>query len=319
MTDVVVAVDGGGTKTDAVALSLDGRLLASSRGPGGNPQHSGVQASLASVDALVSEVAGDASVVRAGLYLSGLDLPQEVSAYSAAASARPWAAGGLDVDNDLFALLRAGTDEPDAVAVVCGTGINAVGIRADGTTARFLALGAISGDWGGGLGIGLEALWHAARDADGRGPATALTPALEAHFGVSVPRLITQLHLRERNSEELSELPPAVFACASAGDEIAGKLVDRQAAEVVAMARSCLTRLGLLSADVPVVLGGGILQAGDERLLAGIRTGLAQVAPSARVVHVTQPPILGAALLTLAAAGAPSAALAQARAAFDPT
>jgi len=317
VTDVVVAVDGGGTKADAVAFDLDGRLVASSRGPGGNPQSDGVAASLAMVDGLIREVAGSARVVRAGLYLSGLDLPQEVSAYREAAANSPWAASGLDVDNDLFALLRAGTDEPDAVAVVCGTGINAVGIRADGATARFLALGSISGDWGGGLGLGLEALWHAARDVDGRGPHTALTTAISTHFGVEVPGLITQLHFDERPISQFAELAPAVFAAATAGDEVAGELVDRQAREIVDLARAALTRLELTHSAVPIVLGGGILRAGDPRLLAGVRTGLADAAPAVRLVQVTQPPILGAALLTLANAGASVEAIVQARAAFS--
>ena len=74
------------------------------------------------------------------------------------------------LDNDLFALLEAGTDSPDAVAVVCGTGVNAVGRAADGRTVRFPALGSISGDWGGGGQLGMQALSHAARAVDGRGP-----------------------------------------------------------------------------------------------------------------------------------------------------
>ena len=316
VNEVVVAVDGGGTKADAVAFDLTGRLVASSRGPGGNPQSDGVAASLAMVDGLIREVAGSARVLRAGLYLSGLDLPQEVTAYREAAANSPWAASGLDVDNDLFALLRAGTEEPDAVAVVCGTGINAVGIRADGATARFLALGPISGDWGGGLGLGQEALWYAARDVDGRGPHTALTTAISTHFGVDVSGLITQFHLGERSRSELAELAPAVFAVAVAGDEVAGSLVDRQAKEIVDLARAALTRLELTHSAVPIVLGGGILRAGDARLLDGIRTGLAEVAPTVRLVHVTKPPILGAALLTLAHAGADTETLARAQTAL---
>jgi N-acetylglucosamine kinase-like BadF-type ATPase len=64
------------------------------------------------------------------------------------------------VENDSFALLRAGTADANAVAVVCGAGINCVGTRADGKTSRFLSLGKISGDWGGGNQLGYDTLWH---------------------------------------------------------------------------------------------------------------------------------------------------------------
>ncbi len=302
LNSVVVAVDGGGSKTDAVAVTLDGEVVGRTRGPGSSPHDVGLEASVALIDALVHEAAGGAEVRQASVYLSGLDLPAEVDAYREALTGLPWAAGGLEVDNDLFALLRSGTDEPDAVAVVCGTGMNAVGVRADGARARFLAVGPVSGDWGGGAGLGGEALWHAARDVDGRGPHTLLTDAVAGHFGVPVPTLTEQLHLGRRAHSELARLAPAVFTAADAGDAVAKALVDRQADEVVAFVRACVTRLDLAAAAVPVVLGGSILRAGHDRLDARIAAGVAEVAPRGRIITPSQPPIEGAVRLALAVA-----------------
>ena len=302
---VVVAVDGGGTKTDVVAVTPAGDVVGRARGTGSCPQDVGLDTAVAVVDALVREASADATVRRASVYLSGLDLPVEVDAFRGAVAGLPWAAGGLDVDNDLFALLRSGTDEPDAVAVVCGTGMNAVGVRADGARVRFLAVGAFSGDWGGGLGLGGEALWHAARDVDGRGPHTLLTAAIADHFGVPVPALTEDLHLGRRAHSGLAALAPAVFATAEAGDAVAQSLVDRQADEVVAFVRACVTRLDLAATPVPVVLGGSILRAGHARLDARIAAGIVGLAPRARITTPSVPPIEGAVMLALAAAGAP--------------
>lgn len=314
---VVVAVDGGGSKTDAVALTLAGAVVARRRGPGSSPHYEGLDASVAQIDSLVREVAGGAEVRHAGLYLSGLDLPRELDDFRSAVGGLPWAARSLAVDNDLFALLRAGTDEPDAIAVVCGTGTNAVGVRADGRTARFHALGTISGDWGGGHGLGQEVLWHAAREIDGRGPRTLLTEAVAAEFGQPVPRVTELLHGGELAYSELARLAPAVFAAAEAGDAVALDLVDRQADEVVAYVRACLRRLEL-TGPVPVVLGGGILQAGHRRLLDRIAAGIAELNPQARLTQITQPPLLGAALLALDHVGASREALAAAAVLGDP-
>ncbi|MFT4108555.1 N-acetylglucosamine kinase [Propionicimonas sp.] len=314
---VIVAVDGGGTKTDAVALGVTGSLLAHRRGPSSSPQQLGLERSVAVVDELVAAVAAGHPVRRAELYLSGIDLPREHAAYVAAISGLPWARDCL-VDNDLFALLRAGTDARDAVAVVCGTGSNAVGVRSDGATARFAALGHISGDWGGGSGLGAEALWHAARDEDGRGPRTALTGVVRDGTGVaSIAELIERLHFGEFESDRLSTLAPAVFAAADAGDTVARSVVARQADEVVAYVRACVRRLDLAGRPIPVVLGGGVLQAGNQLLDTRIAAGIAQVAPGSRLVTLAHPPIVGAALLALAAGGATPAALDRARTALS--
>ncbi|WP_438354561.1 N-acetylglucosamine kinase [Microbacterium sp. CJ88] len=314
---VIVAVDGGGTKTDAVALTRDGTVIAHVRGPGSSPHFEGLDRSVEIVDALVHQVAGEVPVVQADLYLSGVDLPVEIARYRAAVAGLDWARAGLVVDNDLFALLRAGTDEPDAAAVVCGSGINAVGVRADGAVVRFPSLGALSGDWGGGSGLGPEALWHAARAVDGRGPATALTAALVDHFGVaSVPDLIAALHLGERDSAELTDLAPAIFDAAATGDAVARGLVDRQADEIVAFVRAIVTRLDLAERDIPIVLGGSILQAGHALLDDRITAGISAVVPRARIVRPSTAPVAGAAVAAALHAGLGAAELGRLRAAF---
>src|SRR4051812_23610993 len=317
-TPVIVAVDGGGSKTDAVALELDGTVVARASGPGSSPHFEGLAESVGIIDALVREVASGRPVAHAAVYLSGLDLPHEVAAYAAAVADHEWAGASTVVENDLWALLRAGTESPDAVAVICGTGINAIGVRADGRVVRFAALGPISGDWGGGSGLGEEALWHAARDEDGRGPKTALREAVLRGMNVaSIAELSEQLHTGARSTAELAVLAPAVLEAARDGDETAIRVVDRQADEIVAFVTASLARLELAGQDVPVVLGGGLIRSGDARLLDGVRRGLAERAPRTRAIVVDDPPIVGAALLALEATGAGADAVAHALAALS--
>ena len=100
--------------------------------------------------------------------------------------------------NDTFALLRAGVDEPRGVAVVCGAGINCRGVLPDGRTARFPAVGHISGDWGGGWFLWQEALWWAARAEDGRGDRHRAAGRPAGRFGLpSMQALIEAVHLGE--------------------------------------------------------------------------------------------------------------------------
>lgn len=316
---LVIAVDGGGSKTDAVALELDGTVVAEARGATSSPHVIGMRGSAELVSTLIGRLldeTGPRPIVAANLYLSGLDLPTEIEEFRLAIAGTPWS--GATVDNDLFALLRAGTGEPDAVAVVCGTGINCVGVRTDGAVIRYPSLGAISGDWGGGWHLGERALWHAARAVDGRGPETVLARGVPAALGLTtVQEVIESLHFGRLPSSDLARLSPTVFACARDGDPIAGALVDEQAEEIVTLAVTTLRRLDLLDRPVPVVLGGGVIGGRDERLLGTIQRLLSERAPAARMELVTAAPILGAALLALESAGAGSDAVQNARSTLE--
>lgn len=306
----VIAVDGGNSKTEVLVCDTSGEVLGHARGPGSNHQTAGgVAEVMARLDAVVATAcAGLARPDLAAVYLAGADLPVELATLTEAVAAAGWATKSI-VDNDTFALLRAGTDARDAVAVVCGEGINCLGRAADGRTVRFPALGPISGDWGGGGDIGLAALWHAVRAEDGRGRPTSLTGAVAVHFGSSDAMAVAvAAHLDRAVAARLGELAPAVFREAAAGDVIARSIVVRQGEEIAAMAGAALRRLGLARAPADVVLGGGVVRGGDPLLLSVIRDRLARVCPRAAIRVVTAPPVIGAALLGLDALGAPPAA-----------
>jgi len=302
MTARVLAVDAGNSKTDVAVVAADGTVLATARGGGFRPPVVGVEAA---VDTLAEAVgtafaaAGVTSVDQVSACLANADFPVEEEQLAAALQARAWGTA-VQVRNDTFAILRAGVTEPRGVAVVCGAGINCVGMRPDGRTARFPAIGRISGDWGGGWGLAEEALWFAARAEDGRGRPTALARTLPAHFGLpTMLALIEALHLERVPHDRRHELTPVLFATAADGDPIARAIVDRLADEVVTMATVALTRLDLLEEETPVLLGGGVLAARHPQLSDGIRELLAVRAPKAVPRVVTASPVLGAALLGL--------------------
>jgi N-acetylglucosamine kinase-like BadF-type ATPase len=214
----------------------------------------------------------------------------------------------VTVGNDTLAVLRAGTEHGWGVAVVCGAGINCVGVAPDGRHARFPALGWTTGDWGGGYDVGAEATLAAARSEDGRGPKTTLEQAVPRHFGRETPmQLAEAIHHGEIDQRRVIELSPVVFAEAEQ-DQAAAEIVDRLAQEVVTMIRVALERLDLTQQPVPVALGGGLMQSGDPRLIGAIKAGLAHVAPQATVHVTSSPPIVGAALLGLDELGAGEAA-----------
>ncbi|MFJ9697085.1 N-acetylglucosamine kinase [Kitasatospora sp. NPDC101183] len=321
----VLAIDAGNSKTDVALIGLDGTVLGTARGGGFTPHTVGEAAAVAGLAPLVEEAAAAAGhdgwsgvlTTHVSACLANADLPVEEDGLRRALEAHPW---GLDntVVNDTFGLLRAGTDGPCGVAVVCGAGINCAGLLPDGRTARFPALGELTGDWGGGGGLAVSSMWHAVRAEDGRGGPTALAGAIAEHFGLpSAGAVAEAVHLGHLPGARLHEIVRVLFAVAREGDEAALRLIDRQADEIVRLAVVALTRLDLLDTPAPVVLGGGVLASRQPLLLDNVTARLAEAAPLAEPRVVVAPPVLGAALLGLDHLAAGADAQARVRAAYE--
>jgi N-acetylglucosamine kinase-like BadF-type ATPase len=289
-------------------------VLGFARGPLSHPHHIGLEASGDVIDALATEVGEPADL--AVLLVAGLDFPDEEEAYIAEARRRAWATE-LAVGNDTFAVLRAGTERGWGVAVTCGAGINCVGVAPDGRQARFPSLGTVSGDWGGAGDVGLAAVSAAARSADGRGPTTDLERLVPQHFEVEDPvELARAIHAGRVSGGRLGELAPLVFELAES-DAVAGEIVDRLAAECAAFVGAAVNRLRLADEEVEVVLGGGLLQSGNRRLLDGIEGRLREVGPRLSMRVCRSRPIVGAVLLGLDRFGGSPDAYARARSELD--
>ncbi|MGO9162110.1 MAG: N-acetylglucosamine kinase [Streptosporangiaceae bacterium] len=269
------------------------------------------------------DVANDTlAVLRAGLdgrLPAGLPGGPPAGTAATDLAAADLAAAGQDVAG------RPGAGRPGdpqhavhwGVGITCGAGINGVCVAPDGRTSRYLALGQLTGDWGGGQGLACAAMWSAARAEDGRGPQTLLREAVLEHFGVGrITDVAVGIHLGKIPEHSLHGLVPVLLQVAGQGDPVAGDLVSRLADEITGMAVAAISRLGLDGLPVPVVLGGGVLTARDPLLTRRIRAGLAARMPAASMRIVGIPPIAGAALLGLDDAGAGPAAQARLRSAY---
>lgn len=309
---LILAIDGGNSKNDIALVTSDGTLLASLRGPGASQEHYGVDQAMRilgeQVRALAEKAGLDADAgpiaQHTSACLAGADLPEEEVALTTALRAQGWSESAIAL-NDTFAVLRAGLrpdhgEPPWGAAVTCGAGINCVAVGPDGQVARYLALGPLTGDWGGGASLSSGAVWHAVRAEDGRGPETALRPAVANHFGFErASDIAVAIHKGQLARDDLLPLTRVLFEVADAGDPVARDILDRQAEEICVMAAAAMKRIDLPPDGAPVVLGGGVLEAQNELLLGMIGKRLAAVAPGAVPRVVDTRPVVGAALLGL--------------------
>jgi len=304
----VLAVDGGDSKTDVVLLDRRGGILGARRRKSSGHAGLGRLEALETIDGAIRSVCNEIGadpdrrpVADVGVYcLAGADLPLDDRRIGRDVSGRGWTRKNL-VRNDTFAVLRAGTDRGWGVGIVCGAGMNCAGVGPDGRVVRFPALGEISGDLAAGGGwIGTQAIAHAMRAQDGRGPRTVLEELVPAHFKRTRPSAVVEaFYVGRLDHRRVAELPPLVFSAARQGDAVAQQIIDRVADEIVAFALASIRRLLLTARDVEVILGGGIFRTDDQGFLKRIERGVREVAPRAVLRRLESPPVVGAGLIGL--------------------
>ena len=299
----VLAVDGGNSKTDLALVSRSGALLALVRGPTISHQQVPMEMAMMRLAALVEEARGQARTAAGAeigsFCVAGADFVADVRALTRAFTAAA-VAERVTVRNDAFAALRAGAPRGWGIVVICGAGVNAVGVGPDDRTARLAGIGDLSGDWGGGYGVGKEALAVAVRARDGRGDATSLSRLVPERLGTKRPIDVTRAMYDGRMSDRrLEELAPVVFAAAADGDAVARGIVDRLADELAVMAIAIARRLRVVRRDVDVVLTGGVFRTEEPGFYARLEERLRGGVPGAQIARLAARPVLGAALIGL--------------------
>lgn len=320
--DLILAVDGGASKTDVWIVQGDGTVVGTARGGGSNHQLSGMDSAMDSVDAAIAAafvdvgfMGGSRPVARTGVFcMAGMDLPIDEERLGEAIGSRRWAVT-TTVYNDAFAVLRAGAPAGWGVGVVCGSGLNCVGLGPGGAVVRFPSLGELSGDQAaGGSWLGVRALGLALRSRDGRGGPTLLAEVVPAHFGLADPEaVLSNVYSGSLDFGRLFELARVCMDAAASGDRAASGAVQILADEAAAMIAAAATRLGVTALDVDVVLGGGLFDTDYPGFGGRVEDRVRDVVPRAVFRRLDAAPVVGAALLALDAAGVPDGAGARLR------
>ena len=299
----VLGVDGGGTATRAVIVSVDGEAVSSGRAGPSNPVTVGADRALASIKGAVDEAADAAGVhifLASRLGVAGTDrsrLRQEILARL------PSSYGDTAIISDAESALAVATGLKPGVVVIAGTGSIAYGENAAGDHARAGGWGWRLGDEGSGYTIGVNAVMAALRAHDGRGPATSLKEKILGHLGLgSLEEIVDWVYSPGREPRDVAYLVPLVREAEAEGDEAARLVMAGAGAELGLVAGAVIRRLGL-TGEFPVSLNGGVFKQPSVYIMAFEET-IRREAPDCALIRPRMPPVLGAALLALRAAGA---------------
>jgi len=298
LSDIVVGIDAGASKTRAFAVDRDGTVVGRGAGGGGNlltsPDPQGaIAAALAealggrAADAIVLSCAGgdrDAERTRGREILTTLAPP----------------GAKLLVTHDAIAALYAGNPTGCGVVLIAGTGSIAYGRNEEGEEDRAGGWGYLIGDEGSAVWCGLEALRAIAHAVDGRGAPTRMTALLFQQLGVGqFSDVLPLIYGRPHPAPAIGAATRALASAAADGDAIANAILQRGANALARAATVVALTLGLAAG--PVYLAGGAFE-NLSLLQRLVQLDLLGLLPQATVEPVREEPAMGAARLAAALA-----------------
>ena len=310
MTSLYVGVDGGGTRTRAVATASD--LVALGRGASGPANASTVpvprlvqSVTEAVDDALEAAGATRAEVAVVSCGLAGVEASAMKGRLVAALEA-VYGAGRVRVTTDARIALAGALADPGAdsgAVLIAGTGAICFGRNAHGLEERAGGWGALIGDEGSASEIARRGLAAVARDVDGRGPRTRIREALHTTEGTrSAVEMVRRLFRPDAGPTDTAAYFPVVLDAAREGDEVALEILRWAGGELALTALTVLRKLGIAGEPVTVATVGGVFVAG-ALVLDPLRARRPPRAPPAPPGPPPPPPEIGAIRLALAEEG----------------
>lgn len=282
--DLVIGIDGGGSRTRVALAGPDGRVIGTATAGGTNLTTVDTDIVVTRLAEAIAECLSDLTDAAAGavrLAVAGFAGAGDGEA-AAGATAQALALAGVvcpvEVYSDPELAFASGSAEPDGLVLIAGTGAAASRIAGWRAVQTVDGHGWLLGDDGSGFWIGAAGARAALSSLDGRAPATTLVGRLAAELRLTGDVDATTLRLQLVRTimsgppTALARFAPAVLAAATEGDPAATRI----AAGAVEHLLATVTALRPARGE-PLVLAGGIANSSlSPRLITALteRLGL---------------------------------------------
>ncbi len=263
MDNLVIGVDGGGSRVRARLANANGETLGTSQAGPANPHARGLAAAQNEILLAIQHAFDDAhiekqAVAAACLGIAGIDRAEERAEWSA--WARQAIARRAVVVNDGEIVLAAGSKENWGIALISGTGSIAWGKSRAGAMVRAGGWGHLLGDEGSAYDLARKALRAATRAADGRGVHTKLLDTILKEWNLREPsELIPRVYHSEMKPADIAQLAPLVVRVAHEGDSIAQQLIEHAGTALAQTVIAVANKLQFTEKEIPLAVTGGLL------------------------------------------------------------
>ncbi len=287
--EAMIAIDGGGTKTEFLLFTANGNIINRLTLGGSNPNHAGIEKSSevlkSGIDAMLSyskNVVG----IFAGVAGCALDKNRN---YISDFLKTNYPGIKIKCHSDILNVTGCEPSFKDCIAAICGTG-NVVFAVKDEKIHRIGGWGYLFDGAGSGYDIGRDAIRASLAERDGIGEKTLLTPLVEERLGGPTWNYINRIYTEEKNF--IASFAPIVFEAYENGDKIASDILKKNANHLAELIKSAVS---LYDAPKKLVISGGLVK--EAKAFSGILNSF--LLEDMEVVIPERPQIYGSAIQCL--------------------
>lgn len=236
----VLAVEGGGTKTNSVIADENGNIIAKSTTGPSNFLIVGFEKACENIiqglqDCINNSKINNSDLKVAMLGLTGagrkLDQDNMRKAFKDYSTSKGFTFNSIIVDSDARISLEAAFPNKPGMILISGTGSIMFGKDGQGNLYRVGGWGRILGDEGSGFYIGKKGLISSIKQIDGRGEKTLLFDLISEKYNLnSLETIIKSIYT---DNFDIAKIAPLVFEAAEKDDKIAKEILNEAADELL--------------------------------------------------------------------------------------
>ena len=304
---VILAIDGGGSRTRCLALDNAGHIVSEATTGPSNHLLVAREIVVSSLKEAIDKTLvaanlerGDVACVSAGF--AGVDY-DGVGADEMEDLLRQFGFEQIVINGDMVIAHAGALGGHPGVVALSGTGSCILGIGSNGKRVKVGGWGPIYGDEGSAYRIGQMSLRAAAQATDGLGAPTSLVAAMvEALQLKSFQETVQRVYVKGMEPREIAALSEVTNKVAEAGDATAIEILRTAGAELAEGVLAALNRLNLAKTQSLVSYQGSVLQSSGI-VRQNFRATVEAICPEASVIAPRFEPVIGAFLLGCEAIG----------------
>ncbi|WP_332647437.1 N-acetylglucosamine kinase [Lysinibacillus sp. 54212] len=267
MNRIILAVDGGATKTTMTIRSTDGEVLFTETTTGSNYQAIGrerVQQVFASLLEQAATTVSCRGIHAAAFAIAGIDTKEDTAIVTeivrASLASSPFTVEKMTIENDVEATLLGAAGHSPASLLISGTGAICFSYNRE-SIFRTGGWGHRAGDEGSGYWLGQQIVQAIFRAEDGRGERTSLTELVLSQLQLGhVEELLNWLYHADYTNAKLASVGSLLQKAVEQGDAVALSIARRAGEELALLAGVTLRKASYTNGAHTFYLNGGVLK-----------------------------------------------------------
>ncbi len=255
IVSAMIAVDGGGTKTEFVLFDKNGNIFNHTVLEGSNPNLKGVEHSVNviknGIDFLLADKIIDVEGIFIGIAGGFAGGKSNIKITKHLKELYPYTK--IKVDSDITNVICSAADCTKCVSVICGTGFVVYAKNANGIH-RLGGWGYYLDEAGSGFSLGKSALCAALAEREGTGIKTLITSLVENLLGATVWDKIDMIY--SGGVEYIASFAKNVFEAYSAGDTVAAEILKKNMMYIASVIKHAREKYDI---GDNIILAGGVV------------------------------------------------------------